>query len=145
MIFPMSTDLEGSSNLLSMCLQPDEGIHIRFETKVPDTVAETRSVNMNYHYSDVYKSSAIPEAYERLLLDVMLGDASLFTRADQTELSWKLFDPILAGWESSSAPAVKVYEPGTWGPIEGEQFLRRDGRQWEHICGDRCNESGKPE
>ena len=104
MIFPMNNDLEGSSNLLSMCLQPDEGIHLRFETKVPDTVAQTRSVNMDYKYSDVFDSQMIPEAYERLLLDVLTGDASLFTRADQTELSWELFDPILAGWENESAP-----------------------------------------
>lgn len=138
MIFPMNNDLEGSSNLLAMCLQPDEGIHLRFETKVPDTVAQTRSVNMNYHYSDVFDPNAIPEAYERLLLDVITGDASLFTRADQTELSWQLFDPILAGWEDPSAPAPAEYEPGSWGPEESDQCLACDGHQWVQICGEGC-------
>jgi glucose-6-phosphate 1-dehydrogenase len=142
MIFPQSkADLEGSSNLLAMCLQPDEGIHVRFETKVPDTVAETRSVNMDYHYRDVFPSSLIPEAYERLLLDVMTGDASLFTRADQTELSWALFDPIITGWEAPSAPVPRAYEPGSWGPAESERMLEVEGRQWVQICGEHCEDS----
>lgn len=140
MIFPMSGDLEGRSNLLSMCLQPDEGIHLRFETKVPDTVAETRSVNMKYHYSDVYDQSTIPEAYERLLLDVITGDASLFTRADQSELSWALFDPIIAGWEDPAAPPPEEYEPGSWGPRCSERMLRSEGQQWQQICGEECDE-----
>lgn len=141
MIFPLSGgDLEGRSNLLSMCLQPDEGIHLRFETKVPDTVAETRSVNMNYHYSDVYDQSAIPEAYERLLLDVVTGDASLFTRADQSELSWALFDPIIAGWEDPAAPPPEPYEAGNWGPAGSGRMLSAEGRQWEQICGEHCDD-----
>jgi len=142
MIFPMSTDLQGSSNLLAMCLQPDEGIHLRFETKVPDTVAQTRSVNMNYHYSDVFDRKDIPEAYERLLLDVVMGDASLFTRADQTELSWALFDPIIAGWEDPSAPPPEIYQPGSWGPSGSSQLLTSEGRQWEKVCGAQCLAKG---
>ncbi|HOV06176.1 MAG TPA: glucose-6-phosphate dehydrogenase [Anaerolineaceae bacterium] len=137
MIFPTS-DLEGSSNLLAMCLQPDEGIHLRFETKVPDTVSQTRSVNMAYHYSDVFDSNEIPEAYERLLLDVVTGDASLFTRADQTELSWALFDPILNAWEDASSPAPEIYEPGSWGPETANRLLQSEGRQWTQICGEHC-------
>lgn len=145
MIFPQSkTDLQGSSNLLAMCLQPDEGIHLRFETKVPDTIAETRSVNMDYHYSDVFDSSMIPEAYERLLLDVITGDPSLFTRADQAELSWALFDPIIAGWESPSSHPPNFYEPGSWGPAECEAFLGSEGRQWLQICGEHCAERNSP-
>jgi len=137
MIFPTS-NLEGSSNLLAMCLQPDEGIHLRFETKVPDTVSQTRSVNMAYHYSDVFDSNEIPEAYERLLLDVITGDASLFTRADQTELSWALFDPILHAWEDPASPAPELYEPGTWGPDSANRLLQSEGRQWIQICGEHC-------
>ena len=83
----------------------------------------------------------IPEAYERLLLDVITGDASLFTRADQTELSWELFDPIIAGWEDPSAPAPEVYEPGSWGPAESDHCLDSDGRQWIQICGEHCHDS----
>ena len=144
MIFSMSEDLEGSSNLLAMCLQPDEGIHVRFDTKVPDTVAQTRSVNMKYHYSDVFDQHDIPEAYERLLLDVLTGDASLFTRADQTELSWALFDPIIAGWEDSAAPPPESYEPGSWGPAASPRFLQAEGRQWVNICGENCSGDENP-
>ncbi len=141
MIFPMNGDLEGSSNMLSMCLQPDEGIHLRFEAKVPDTVAQTRSVNMNYHYRDEFGPQSIPEAYERLLLDVISGDASLYTRADQTELSWELFDPIINGWLDYSAPPPLEYKPGSWGPAQSHQFLAADGRQWEQVCGEGCHDS----
>jgi glucose-6-phosphate 1-dehydrogenase len=139
MIFPMSTtELEASSNLLAMCLQPDEGIHLSFEAKVPGTVAQTRSVNMDYHYSDFFEKKDIPEAYERLLLDVMTGDASLFTRADQTELSWALFDPILNYWEDHSSPAPEVYEPGSWGPASAAALLQAENRQWIQVCGEHC-------
>jgi glucose-6-phosphate 1-dehydrogenase len=140
-IFPNSTDLEASSNLLAMCLQPDEGLHLRFDTKVPDTISQTRSVNMNYHYRDVFESSSIPEAYERLLLDVLMGDASLYTRADQTELSWALFDPIIQGWENTANLPPMAYESGTWGPDAGKQFLATEGRQWNQICGEHCEDA----
>ena len=146
MIFPLSTtDLEGSSNLLAMCLQPDEGIHLRFDAKVPDTVAQTRSVNMDYHYSDFFEKKDIPEAYERLLLDVLTGDASLFTRADQTELSWALFDPILRYWEDPSSPPPEVYEPGSWGPASAAKMLQTENRQWIQLCGEHCQEERREE
>ena len=144
MIFPTS-DLEGSSNLLAICLQPDEGIHLRFEAKVPDTIAQTRSVNMDYHYSDFFEQKDIPEAYERLLLDVVTGDASLFTRADQTELSWALFDPIITGWEDPTAPPPQAYEPGSWGPASASQLLKEEGRQWIQICGEHCQQGDNPD
>ena len=108
-IFPMASDFNASSNLLSLCLQPDEGIHLRFEAKVPGTVADTRSVNMDFQYRDEFGPNSLPDAYERLLLDVSTGDASLFTRADQTELSWQLIDPILQGWQGPSAPPLSIY------------------------------------
>jgi glucose-6-phosphate 1-dehydrogenase len=137
-IFPNQTSFEASSNLLSMCLQPDEGINFRFEVKVPGTIADTKSVEMNFHYKDEFGANALPDAYERLLLDVTLGDASLFTRADQTELSWQLIDPILAGWDSANAPAPAIYEPGSWGPDESVRLLDKDQCSWQQVCGDRC-------
>lgn len=140
MIFPNRSDVEPPSNLFSMCLQPDEGIHLRFEAKVPDTISETRSVHMDYHYQEEFGPNALPEAYERLLLDVINGDASLFTRADQTELSWELFDSILNGWELESAPPLCEYEPGSWGPKESTEFLAAAGHQWVQICGEDCRE-----
>ena len=139
-IFPLPDEFNPSSNLLSMCLQPNEGIHLRFEAKVPGTQADTRSVDMDFKYRDEFGPNSLPDAYERLLLDVSTGDASLFTRADQTELSWQLFDPILQGWESSYAPALSIYEPGTWGPDESVRLLGQDQCEWLQICGDQCQD-----
>jgi glucose-6-phosphate 1-dehydrogenase len=137
-IFPMDDDFSASSNLLSLCLQPDEGIHLRFEAKVPGAITETRSVMMDFDYRDEFGENSLPDAYERLLLDVTLGDASLFTRADQTELSWQLIDPILAGWECADAPAPSIYEPGSWGPDESAKLLTADNCDWNKGCGGRC-------
>jgi glucose-6-phosphate 1-dehydrogenase len=116
-------------NVLVLYLQPDEGIHWRFEAKVPDTVADMRSVNMEFHYADSFGQTAIPESYERLLLDALAGDASLFTRADEVETAWSLIDPILQAWESDKHP-LPEYEVGSWGPAEADDLLKRDGRSW---------------
>ncbi len=138
MIFPNRASLTSPANILSMCLQPDEGLHLQFEVKVPDTLAETKSVNMDYHYREEFGENSLPEAYERLLLDVLNGDASLFTRADQTELSWELFDPILNAWEGPNAPPLSFYEPGSWGPGESDLLLAANHHQWLQNCGDHC-------
>lgn len=119
-----------SPNVLILYLQPDEGIHWRFEAKVPDTAADMRSVDMEFHYADSFGKAAIPEAYERLLLDVVAGDASLFTRADEVETAWSLIDPILKIWDSGEAPTLAEYEPGTWGPQLADDLLAREGRSW---------------
>ncbi|MBI4772152.1 MAG: glucose-6-phosphate dehydrogenase, partial [Chloroflexi bacterium] len=78
---------------------------------------------------------AIPEAYERLLLDALQGDASLFTRSDRIELAWELIDPIIAGWRTPGGPPLHAYEPGDWGPPQADDLLARDGRAWLHLCG----------
>lgn len=122
-------------NILSFCLQPDEGFHQRFDIKVPDTLDESRPVEMAFHYRDVFGESAIPEAYERLLLDALNGDASLFTRGDRSELAWELLDPILKAWKDPDGPPLHSYEPGTWGPDAASQLLARDGRNWIRVCG----------
>jgi glucose-6-phosphate 1-dehydrogenase len=140
MIFASEKRLEAPSNILSMCLQPDEGILLRFEAKVPDTIAETRSVDMDYHYRDEFGPNAIPEAYERLLLDVINGDASLFTRADQTEISWDLFDPILASWQDPAVSPLQKYDPGSWGPAVADQFIASTGHKWVQMCGEHCRD-----
>ena len=126
-MFPMQTM---KPNMLVLYLQPDEGLHVRFEAKAPDTVAETRSVDMEFRYSGAFGQTAIPEAYERLLLDAIQGDASLFTRADEVETAWSLIDPILQTWETHQTPPLAVYRPGSWGPPEGYDLLARDGRRW---------------
>jgi glucose-6-phosphate 1-dehydrogenase len=118
-------------NMLVLYLQPDEGVHWRFEAKVPDTIAQLRSVDMEFHYADSFGKTAIPESYERLLLDTLTGDASLFTRADEVETAWGLIDPIIATWDSSSnTQTLATYEPGSWGPVEADDLLTRDKRKW---------------
>ncbi|HEY3377298.1 MAG TPA: glucose-6-phosphate dehydrogenase [Armatimonadota bacterium] len=121
-------------NLLSLCIQPDEGIHIKFEAKVPDSTQETRPVDMEFHYSDQFAMQGMPDAYERLLLDVLNGDASLFPRNDAIEVAWRVMDPVLQGWASPEAPPLRTYEPGSWGPIEIHELLARDGRYWRIGC-----------
>lgn len=122
-------------NVLSLCIQPDEGIHFKFETKVPDTPMDMRSVDMEFHYQPTFGGDSIPEAYERLLLDAIHGDASLFMRHDEIELAWGLIDPIVAGWQSEAAPPLAEYEPDRWGPPEAEAFIAGDGRAWLRGCG----------
>ena len=131
-MFPMPPGQSMTPNMLVLYLQPDEGVHLRFEAKAPDTVAETRSVDMEFHYAEAFGPTAIPEAYERLLLDALQGDASLFTRADEVEMAWGLIDPILQAWETNQAPPLVTYEIGSWGPVEAKALLTKDGRDWMH-------------
>jgi glucose-6-phosphate 1-dehydrogenase len=129
-MFPMPPDKKTAPNMLVLFIQPDEGVHLRFEAKAPDTVAETRSVDMEFHYAEAFGPTAIPESYERLLIDAIQGDASLFTRADEVETAWGLMDPILQTWETLQTPPLAVYAPNSWGPAEADALLARDGRQW---------------
>ena len=131
-MFPIPPGQKMTPNMLVLYLQPDEGVHLRFEAKAPDTVAETRSVDMEFHYAESFGPTAIPEAYERLLLDALQGDAALFTRADEVEMAWGLIDPILQAWETDQTPPLSVYEPGSWGPVEANALLSKDGRNWMH-------------
>jgi len=135
LMFPLPKEYEFTSNRLTFCLQPDEGIHLKFETKVPDTIAETRSVDLQYHYRDVFGENSIPEAYERLLLDAVNGDTSLFNRGDQSELAWELIDPILQAWEDPHGPPLAIYEQGSWGPIEADAMLAVNSHKWQRGCG----------
>lgn len=129
-MFPIPQGETLTPNYLALFIQPDEGMHLRFEAKVPDTTAEMRSVDMEFHYAEDFGEGSLPEAYERLLLDALNGDASLFTRSDSIELSWRLIDPILRGWESSGKPPLEIYEPGSRGPEQADALLARDGRSW---------------
>ena len=134
-IFGLPAGKDFTTNLISMCIQPDEGIHQRFEVKIPDSVQETRSVDMEFHYELTFGEAAIPDAYERLLMDTLKGDASLFTRADGIEAEWQIIDSILAGWRSNpEASPLVTYEPGTWGPIEANKLLANGERKWFLRC-----------
>jgi glucose-6-phosphate 1-dehydrogenase len=118
---------ELGQNALVIRVQPDEGITIRFGSKVPGTAMEIRDVTMDFAYGESFTESS-PEAYERLILDVLLGDANLFPRHQEVELSWEILDPIEAYWEKHGKPAQ--YPSGTWGPVEADEMLARDGRSW---------------
>ena len=134
LLFPVPPDEEITRNVLSLCIQPHEGVHLSFETKEPGVGMRSRSVNMGFHYADDFGESALPEAYERLLLDAMQGDASLFARADEIELAWGLIDPVRDGWEAENASPPAYYEPGSWGPDEADAFLALDGGVWHAGC-----------
>ncbi len=123
-------------NLLALRIQPDEGILLRFVAKVPGLGLDVRSVNMDFTYGSSFVSDA-PEAYETLLLDAMLGDASLFTRADEVEAAWAVVTPIDRAWEAldqgGQRPAFPNYAAGSWGPEEADRLIERDGRRWRRL------------
>ncbi len=124
----LKTDTEElSSNALVIRVQPDEGVSIKFGSKVPGTQMEVRDVTMDFAYGDSFTENS-PEAYERLILDVLLGDAPLFPRHEEVEMSWEILDPILDNWASHGKP--EGYPPGTWGPASADEMLARDGRTW---------------
>lgn len=133
-MFPLPPGANIAANELSICVQPHEGIHFSFQAKVPDTPAEMRTVDMSFQYADSFEKTQIPEAYERLILDVLKGDASLFTRGDAIELAWELIDKVHLGWELDSAPPLSTYEPGSWGPVEADALIDHDGYKWSPGC-----------
>jgi glucose-6-phosphate 1-dehydrogenase len=115
-------------NVLVCHIQPDEGVSLEFAAKVPGQGITLRTVHMDFLYGGAFRMG-IPEAYERLLLDCLLGDATLFTRWDEVEEQWSLVDAIVSFWkrERTSFPN---YAAGTWGPAAAEELMRRDGRMW---------------
>jgi glucose-6-phosphate 1-dehydrogenase len=134
LLFPK--DKEGAAlppNTMTICIQPDEGIHLSFDMKQPGAGMTIRPVVMDFHYQAELGDGALPDAYERLLVDALQGDASLFARSDEIELSWRMVDPILGGWAAGRVP-LTFYEPGSWGPPESDALLVRDGCQWLPGC-----------
>jgi glucose-6-phosphate 1-dehydrogenase len=125
------TDTEElGQNALIIRVQPDEGVTLRFGSKVPGTSMEVRDVNMDFDYGESFTESS-PEAYERLLLDVLIGDPPLFPRQEEVELSWKILDPVEEYWEKHGAP--QDYPSGTWGPKAADEMMARDGRAWRRL------------
>jgi glucose-6-phosphate 1-dehydrogenase len=115
-------------NVLVCHIQPDEGVSLEFAAKVPGQGMTLRTVHMDFLYGGAFRTG-IPEAYERLLLDCLLGDARMFTRADEVEEQWSLVDAIVAAWRRDR-PSFPNYAAGTWGPAGAEQLLEQDGRTW---------------
>ncbi|MGB3594505.1 MAG: glucose-6-phosphate dehydrogenase [Ornithinimicrobium sp.] len=115
-------------NAIVIRVQPDEGVTVRFGSKVPGSQMEVRDVTMDFGYGASFTESS-PEAYERLILDVLLGDPPLFPRHEEVDLSWRILDPIVDHWQRS-AQAPHDYPAGTWGPPESDEMMRADGREW---------------
>ncbi|MFJ4225346.1 glucose-6-phosphate dehydrogenase [Microbacterium sp. NPDC089695] len=127
-LFGRSNASELGQNALVIRVQPDEGVTIRFGSKVPGNGTNVRDVTMDFGYGHAF-TEASPEAYERLILDVLLGDPPLFPRHEEVELSWKILDPVEEYWASEGGP-VDQYAPGSWGPASADDLLARDGRVW---------------
>ena len=110
-----------------MRIQPNESFGLRQNAKVPGSGMEIRDVSMSFDYSETFGAEP-PEAYERLLHDALLGDGTLFTRRDETEVAWDIAGGILDAWKT--APEPFAYEPNSWGPREADEFINRDARRW---------------
>jgi len=119
------------ANVLTFRIQPDEGISLRFAVKVPGDTLEAANEDMDFRYQGAFGEEP-PEAYERLLLEAMQGDATLFARADEVEAAWRFVTPILEAWQRLPPPEFPNYFPGRWGPPEAESLIERDGRAWRN-------------
>jgi glucose-6-phosphate 1-dehydrogenase len=124
---------QANSNILTMRIQPNEGISLRFEVKMPGSLATTRSVDMDFSYGSS-GIEATADAYDRLFLDCMMGDQTLFTRSDEVEAAWQVVTPALSAWDMpTEGNIVPQYEAGTWEPTEAELLINRDGRRWRRL------------
>jgi glucose-6-phosphate 1-dehydrogenase len=121
--FQTAEEYSSNPDRISILIQPDEGFELAFEVKVPGRELRVQTQRMKFHYADVF--GPIPDGYETLLLDVMVGDPTLFVRADEVEESWKLYDPILR-----SPPPLRFYPAGTWGPAEAQALVQEWGQRW---------------
>jgi glucose-6-phosphate 1-dehydrogenase len=131
-IFRRASPTPLTSNLLVINVQPDEGISLRFDAKIPGTRMQVAPVMMNFQYRTTFPGD-VPEAYETLLLDAMLGDATLFARHDFVEASWALITPVHELWSREGDATVPTYEAGEWGPAEAAALIAKDGRRWRTL------------
>jgi glucose-6-phosphate 1-dehydrogenase len=118
-------------NVLVIRIQPDEGVSLRMSAKLPGSSLRIEPVKMDFHYGTSF-GKATPEAYERLLLDAMSGDPTLFARGDEVEEAWKFVDAIREAWDESSDD-LALYSAGTWGPTEADELLKRSGAAWRRL------------
>jgi glucose-6-phosphate 1-dehydrogenase len=133
LMFPLPAGTTLQCNRLSLCIQPDEGIHLSFQSKVPDEGMVLRPSDLQFHYRDAYRDIALPEAYERLLQDAVHGDAALFMRSDEIERAWEVMDPLIAAAEGV-CPPPEEYAVGSHGPANVGALLAAEGRQWLSMC-----------
>ena len=135
LMFGLTDSSEFSPNILSLCIQPDEGIHLTFQAKTPGQDQAMSAVEMDFHYQSAFHGDPLPDAYERLLEEAIEADASLFTRNDGIEAAWSLIDPLISAWEDVKTGDLAIHDPGEWGPEEADQLLGQDGRVWRTGCG----------
>jgi glucose-6-phosphate 1-dehydrogenase len=121
------------ANRLVIQIQPAEGIQLYFQTKVPDAGMRVRQSHLDFSFRRAL-GEELPDAYQRLLLDALVGDASLFARGDEVELAWRIIDPIVAAWDQDSAPPLFFYEQGDWGPVQSTEWIRGEAREWFDVC-----------
>ncbi len=119
-------------DVLAIRIQPDEGIGLRFVAKVPGPTMTLRPVTMDFRYGSTFGGSG-PEAYERLILDAMLGDPTLFARSDEVSAAWRFITPIHEAWAKAPPQDLPAYAAGTWGPAESARLIERDGRAWRRL------------
>ena len=120
-----------SPDALILRIQPDEGITLRFGAKVPGHSFLVRSATMEFNYEATFVEES-PEAYERLLLDALIGDPTLFIRSDEVAQCWRIIDPVISYWADDARP-ISLYEAASWGPTEADRLLKRDGRAWRNL------------
>jgi glucose-6-phosphate 1-dehydrogenase len=129
-----ATGKQANPNVLVMRIQPDEGIALRFDVKMPGADLRSRSVEMDFGYGASFGKTSGGDAYDRLILDCMMGDQTLFTRSDEVEAAWRVVTPVLEAWESPTDPSLMPeYEAGTWEPQAAEEMINRDGRRWRRL------------
>jgi glucose-6-phosphate 1-dehydrogenase len=135
LMFPLPPGHLLQCNRLALCIQPDEGIHLNFQSKVPDHGGiAMRPADLQFHYRDLYAADALPEAYERLLQDAIHGDAALFMRSDEIERAWEIVDPLIAAVEQTDLIKPLEYAVGSEGPTCADKYLAHTGRSWLSLC-----------
>ena len=129
--FQGAADIIGP-NVLVLKIQPDEGVSLKFFTKQPGTATNLRWLSMDFNYGSAF-GQRTPTAYERLIHDCIIGDASLFSRSDFVQASWELITPVLSRWDETPEASFPNYAAGTWGPPESDQLLAPDGDVWRSL------------
>jgi glucose-6-phosphate 1-dehydrogenase len=133
MMFASGRKAQHDPNRLVVQIQPAEGIQMHFQTKVPDGGMRLTTTDLAFEFAQEFQG-AMPDSYQRLLLDAMNGDASLFARSDEVEVAWSIIDPIIGAWQTPAAPRLERYSRGDWGPAASNAWMQQHGRDWFDVC-----------
>ena len=132
MLFGEQKSFRPEANKIVIQIQPAEGLQLYFQSKVPDLDMKLRLSELDFKFDASGKE--LPDAYQRLLLDALIGDPGLFARSDEVEQAWRIIDPIISAWKSPAAPTLNPYEPGMWGPEQCSEWMQAQGRNWFDVC-----------